>query len=45
MCSWERFCTFAREPETRKVGADARLTVNGVLYEVDPALAEEPVVL
>jgi hypothetical protein len=20
MCSWERFCTFAREPERRKVG-------------------------
>jgi hypothetical protein len=23
VCSWERFCTFAREPEQRKVGGDA----------------------
>ena len=27
MCSWERFCTFAREPEQRKVGIDARVTL------------------
>jgi hypothetical protein len=25
MCSWERFCAFAREPERRKVGGDARI--------------------
>lgn len=34
MCSWERFCTFAREPEKRRVGIDARITVDGVFYEV-----------
>jgi hypothetical protein len=45
MCSWERFCTFAREPERRKVGIDARLAVDGVLYQVDPELAGETVVL
>ncbi|MCA1991193.1 MAG: IS481 family transposase [Coleofasciculus sp. S288] len=45
MCSWERFCTFAREPERRKVGIDARITVEGVAYEVDPDLAGETVVL
>lgn len=45
MCSWERFCTFAREPERRKVGLDARVGVDGVSYEVDPDLAEETVVL
>ncbi len=45
MCSWERFCTFAREPLQRKVGADARVTVDGTLYEVDPDLAGETVVL
>jgi hypothetical protein len=45
MCSWERFCAFAREPEHRKVGADARVTVAGVLYEVEPGLAGETVVL
>ena len=45
MCSWERFCTFAREPERRKVGGDARVTVEGVSYEVEPDLAGETVVL
>jgi hypothetical protein len=45
MCSWERFCAFAREPERRKVGADARVSVDGVLYEVDPNLAGETVIL
>ncbi|MDJ0591902.1 MAG: IS481 family transposase [Pleurocapsa sp. MO_226.B13] len=45
MCSWERFCTFAREPETRKVGLDARITVEGVAYEVEPDLAGEKVIL
>jgi hypothetical protein len=45
MCSWERFCAFARAPERRKVGADARVTVAGVLYEVEPDLAGETVVL
>ena len=45
MCAWERFCAFAREPERRKVGGDARITVEGVVYEVDPELAGETVVL
>ncbi|HEX6144239.1 MAG TPA: IS481 family transposase, partial [Geminicoccaceae bacterium] len=45
MCAWERFCVFAREPERRKVGGDARITVEGVVYEVDPELAGETVVL
>jgi hypothetical protein len=45
MCSWERFCTFAREPERRKVGIDARICVEGVFYEVDPDLAGETVTL
>ena len=45
MCSWERFCTFAREPEQRKVGIDARVSVDGVPYEVDPELAGETVIL
>lgn len=29
MCNWEQFCRFAREPERRKVGIDARITVEG----------------
>lgn len=45
MCSWDRFCTFAREPEKRKVGLDARITVEGVAYEVEPDLAGEKVIL
>ncbi len=45
MCSWERFCTFAREPESRKVGADARVSLEGIVYEVDPDLAGESVIL
>jgi hypothetical protein len=45
MCSWERFCAFAREPERRRVGVDARVRVDGVVYEVAPELAGEEVVL
>jgi len=45
MCNWERFCTFAREPEQRKVDGCARVSVQGVAYEVDPDLAGETVVL
>jgi hypothetical protein len=45
MCAWERFCAFAREPERRRVGSDARITVEGVTYEVDADLAGEEVIL
>lgn len=45
MCAWERFCGFAREPERRLVGSDARISVDGTLYEVDPDLAGETVIL
>ena len=45
MCAWERFCAFAREPERRAVGIDCRMTVTGVLYEVDAELAGETVVV
>lgn len=45
LCSWERFCTFDREPERRKVDSCARVSVEGVAYEVDPDLAGETVVL
>jgi hypothetical protein len=43
MCSWERFCAFARGPERRQVGGDARISVDGTLYEVDADLAGETV--
>jgi hypothetical protein len=45
MCAWERFCAFAREPERRKVGIDARISVEGVAYAIDPGLAGEDVVV
>lgn len=45
MCTWERFCAFAREPERRKVGIDTRIAVDGVSYEVDPDLTGQEVVL
>jgi hypothetical protein len=45
MCAWDRFCAFAREPERRKVGIDAKVSVDGIAYEVDAGLAGEEVVL
>jgi hypothetical protein len=45
MCTWERFCTFARQPEQRKVGIDARVSIASVTYEVAPDLAGERVTL
>lgn len=45
MCTWEQFCRFAREPERRKVDIDARVSVDGTAYEVDPNLAGETVLL
>ena len=45
MCTWDRFCMFAREPERRLVDIDCRLTVAGVAYEVDAELAGETVVV
>ena len=43
MCSWERFCAFAREPERRNVAGDARIRVDGAFYDVAPDLAGETV--
>ncbi len=45
MCAWEQFCRFAREPERRKVGVDARITIDGTQYEVEPDMAGESVLL
>lgn len=45
MCTWERFCSFAREPERRTVGIDCRLTVAGVAYELDAELTGETVIV
>ena len=45
MCSWERFCAFARQPERRTVAGDATVSVEGTTYEVEPHLAGETVTL
>jgi hypothetical protein len=45
VCSWDRFATFAREPERRKVAGDATIKVNGGTYRVDSALAGHDVIL
>lgn len=45
MCDWDRYCTFAREPERRSVGVDARIAIGSTQYEVDPELAGETVIL
>lgn len=45
MCSWERFCTFAREPEQRKAAIDACVNANGVRYQLAPEMAGEEVTL
>lgn len=45
MCSWERFCAFARQPERRNVAGDATVSVEGTTYEVEPHLAGETVTL
>lgn len=45
MCSWERFCTFARKPENRKVGIDGTVSANGIKYQLDGELSGEEVVL
>jgi hypothetical protein len=45
MCSWERFCAFAREPERRSVAGDATVSIEGASYEVEPELAGETVTL
>lgn len=45
MCTWEQFCRFAREPERRKVGVDARIAIGGTAYELEPNMAGETVIL
>jgi hypothetical protein len=45
ICTWERFCAFAREPERCRVGGDARMSVEGTISDVDPHLAGEEVIL
>ena len=45
MCSWEKFCQFVREPETRLVGSDACVSIDGVAYQLIPDMAGNEVIL
>ncbi|HAU3958055.1 TPA: transposase family protein [Legionella pneumophila] len=45
MCPWERFCQFVREPETRLVGSDACVSIDGVAYQLIPDMAGNEVIL
>ncbi len=45
MCSWERFTALAREPETRTAGTDARVQVNGQVYQLAPELAGQKLIV
>ena len=45
MCSWERFCTFARDPEQRKVDSEACVSTNGIRYQLDYGMAGQEVTL
>lgn len=45
MCSWEKFCQIVREPESRQVGSDACVSVDGVLYQLSTDMAGLEVIL
>jgi hypothetical protein len=46
VCSWEKFRSFAREPEQKTVARDCTITMDGgVKYEVSPELVGEKVVV
>ena len=45
MCSWEKFCQFVREPETRQVGSDACVSIDGISYQLIPDMAGNEVIL
>ncbi|MBA3535699.1 MAG: transposase [Tatlockia sp.] len=45
MCSWEKFCQFVRKPETRLVGSDACVSINGIPYQLIPDMAGNEVIL
>ncbi len=39
MCDWDRFAAMCREPESRKVGSDACVSVNNIPYQLSNELA------
>jgi hypothetical protein len=45
MCDWEHFSMLVREPETRIVGNDACVNVNGIKYQLSSEFAGQTVTL
>lgn len=45
MCSWEKFCQMAREPDERCVASDACITLEGVRYQLTSDMAGEKVIV
>ncbi|MFT4060570.1 MAG: hypothetical protein QM652_13620 [Legionella sp.] len=45
MCSWEKFCQFVRDPETRLVASDACVSIDGISYQLTPDMAGHEVIL
>jgi 3'-phosphoadenosine 5'-phosphosulfate sulfotransferase len=45
MCSWDKYCSFAREPERKPVDSNARISVEGSEYAVAADLAGQTVIL
>lgn len=45
MCGWERFSQIAREPSERKVGSDARISLEGIDYQLMGEMSGEKVTI
>lgn len=45
MCDWDHFCQMAREPCERRVGSDARITLDGIVYQLSGEMAGELVIV
>jgi len=45
ICTWERYCCFAREPEKRKVSSDACIQIGGIPYQLTSEMAGQEVTL
>jgi hypothetical protein len=45
MCSWDRFRTFAREPEQRKADSNACVGIDGIRYQLSHEMAGQDITL
>ena len=45
MCSWDRFRTFAREPEQRKADSNACVGIDGIRYQLSHDMAGQDITL